>query len=290
VFFVGGGFLKRFTETTKWDDPWYRKLKPRYKCFFNFLCDKCDCAGVWVVDMELAATFVGDKLDHDQCLAVFDGRVVDIGGGKWLLTGFIPFQYGELSRECKPHRPIFAAISKHGLALNCKGYGKGINTLPEKGKPTLQDKEKEKVQEKELLIEVSVEPPKDPSSELKAYAVLVLTYLNEKAGRHFDASKEVNQGPVIARLCEGNAVEEIKKMIDRQVVKWKGTHMEDYLQPATLFAKSNFQKYYDDRNAPIFRDQNTTKPNPRNLGFSKTDAELGAEYAAALKGGGKSHA
>jgi uncharacterized phage protein (TIGR02220 family) len=128
------------------------------------------------------------------------------------------------------------------------GTGAGEGTRTRKGKGSGEN----------LFADVTVEPPKDPSDELSAHAVLILTYLNEKAGRHFDTSKDVNQAPVMQRLCEGNPVEEIKKMIDRQVAKWRGTHMEEYLQPATLFAKSNFQKYYDDRNQPIFRD--TTKP------------------------------
>lgn len=35
----------RYTATEKWDDPWFIALKRDEKIFFNYLCDKCDCAG-----------------------------------------------------------------------------------------------------------------------------------------------------------------------------------------------------------------------------------------------------
>jgi hypothetical protein len=38
--------LKRFTETTKWADPWFRKLPLRLKSLWHWLCDTCDMAGV----------------------------------------------------------------------------------------------------------------------------------------------------------------------------------------------------------------------------------------------------
>lgn len=50
---------RRFTETNKWEDKWYRKLPLAARELFNFLCDKCDVAGFWQVDLETAAFFVG---------------------------------------------------------------------------------------------------------------------------------------------------------------------------------------------------------------------------------------
>jgi hypothetical protein len=50
---------RRFTETAKWDDPWYRRLAPAAKLVYSYLCDKCDCAGFWEVDWEAVAFQTG---------------------------------------------------------------------------------------------------------------------------------------------------------------------------------------------------------------------------------------
>lgn len=43
---------KRFTETDKWRDPWFRKLTPLQKCLFGYLCDNCNNAGFIEIDVE----------------------------------------------------------------------------------------------------------------------------------------------------------------------------------------------------------------------------------------------
>lgn len=168
--------MKRFSETTKWDDPWFRKLKPRYKAFLQYIWDRCDSAGVWVVDLDLAITYVGEKIEPKEALRVFDGRVVDGGDGKWLVPGFIPFQYGDLTHECKPHRPILKLVEKHGLEKNGKGYRKGINTLSD----TLEEKEKEK--EKDSLPGL-VLPAPVPDTDEDALAEEIYELYPLKAGK-----------------------------------------------------------------------------------------------------------
>ena len=51
--------MKRFTETNKWEDPWFRKLKPEMKLLWSWLLDSCDNAGIIDADIELAAFQIG---------------------------------------------------------------------------------------------------------------------------------------------------------------------------------------------------------------------------------------
>lgn len=147
--------MKRFTETQKWEDPWFRRLPMEMKLLWQWLCDRCDNAGVIDPDIELASFQIGYQYPMDS-LSKFDGRLVQIAGGKWFIPKFIEFQYGRLSEECKAHNPIFASLEKHGL----KGYPKGIHTLQEKE----TDKDKEKEKDSKAKARGTLE-------ELRAYAV-----------------------------------------------------------------------------------------------------------------------
>ncbi len=131
--------MKRFTETNKWEDPWFRKLNPEMKLLWAWLLDSCDNAGVIDLDIELASFQIGYTYPMDT-LSEFAHRVIKLECGKFFIPKFIEFQYGNLSRECKAHNPIFSSLEKHGL----KGYPKGIHTLQEKEKETETEKETEK--------------------------------------------------------------------------------------------------------------------------------------------------
>jgi hypothetical protein len=153
--------MKRFTETQKWEDPWFRKLKPELKLLWQWILDRCDNAGVIDPDIDLASFQIGHQYPMDT-LSQFAGRVAKLPCGKWFIPKFIEFQYGQLSVECKAHKPIFISLEKHGL----KGYPKGINTL--------QEKETEKVQKKETEKDGDFSSKsKGTQEDLKAYAVKI---------------------------------------------------------------------------------------------------------------------
>lgn len=110
----GGFHLKRFTETAKWVDPWFRKLPPKGKLIWLWLCDNCDPCGVIDFDHELASFHIGLEVKESDILS-FSGRVERMDNGKFLIVKFALFQYGKLSRDCKAHIPIFKALEKNGL-------------------------------------------------------------------------------------------------------------------------------------------------------------------------------
>jgi hypothetical protein len=156
--------MKRFTETNKWEDPWFRKLKPEMKLLWSWLLDSCDNAGVIDLDIELASFQIGYSYPIDT-LSEFAHRVIKLQCGKFFIPKFIEFQYGNLSRECKAHNPIFSSLEKHGL----KGYPKGIHTLQEKEKDKETETETEKEpQKKEKRAKASTIPDDEWMNQLKA--------------------------------------------------------------------------------------------------------------------------
>lgn len=79
--------------------------------------------------------------------------------------------------------------------------------------------------------------------EVLCRAEEVLSYLNEKTGKKFQA---VNGSLkfIEARLCDGATVEQCRAVIDLKCLSWlKDTKMKDYLRPQTLFNAEKFAAY-----------------------------------------------
>jgi hypothetical protein len=129
--------MKRFTETEKWRDPWFRKLSAGAKLAFLYIIDNCDNAGVWTADKELADFSIGMEIPWMKVLEAFGERVSVLPSGDWLIVRFVEFQFGKLSKDCKPHLQVIRLIEKHRVS---KGYPKGFGTLEDKE----EDKEKDK--------------------------------------------------------------------------------------------------------------------------------------------------
>lgn len=110
--------MKRFTETGKWEDPWFGELPPMAKLLWYFLCDNCDHAGVWEVNARLADFKIGAPMPWSECHTWFGDRVRVLPGGKWLLPKFVRFQS---PHGLKPHDKItihiMGRLKHHGLTL-----------------------------------------------------------------------------------------------------------------------------------------------------------------------------
>ena len=116
---------KRFTDTGKWEDSWFRNLPCEHQLFWVYLLDRCDNAGVWKVDFELAEFFLKRPVKATEMLKVFSDRIVPINDGNyWFIPKFISFQYGKLDESCHPHKSIIKTLS----AYKIEGYLEGINT------------------------------------------------------------------------------------------------------------------------------------------------------------------
>ncbi|MBV5191131.1 conserved phage C-terminal domain-containing protein [Staphylococcus chromogenes] len=70
----------------------------------------------------------------------------------------------------------------------------------------------------------------------------VIDYLNQQTGKHYKPTTKKNQTVIRARTDEGFNIDDFKKVIDNKVSEWKGTDMEKYLRPETLFG-TKFEGY-----------------------------------------------
>lgn len=122
---------KRFTDTEKWKDPWFRKLSPMQKNIWFYLLDNCDNAGIWKIDMDLLSFCVGEKIDD---LDFLDGRIKKVDKEKIWITKFINFQYGELNPNSRPHQHVIGLLKSQRVWIE---YIKGIDTPQDKDKDNI---------------------------------------------------------------------------------------------------------------------------------------------------------
>lgn len=84
---------KRFTDSNKWRNSWFRKLESDAKLMWIYLCDECDFCGVWKADFDLAGFQLGFKVDAEKLINWFSDKVY-IFNDCVLVKQFFEFQYG----------------------------------------------------------------------------------------------------------------------------------------------------------------------------------------------------
>ncbi|MDT0747154.1 conserved phage C-terminal domain-containing protein [Staphylococcus chromogenes] len=78
----------------------------------------------------------------------------------------------------------------------------------------------------------------------------VINYLNERTGKQYKSTTKKNQTVIRARTDEGFNLDDFKKVIDNKVSEWKGTDMEKYLRPETLFG-TKFEGYLNQQQSNV---------------------------------------
>ena len=127
---------KRFSDTEKYKDPWFRNLKPSLKTLFLFMCDDCNHAGVWKENFKIFELMFEYIVTHKD-LKGFGDKVVRIDEDTYLLVNFIRFQYGKLNVANKAHLGVVRALEYVGVNPDeyiapskplprCTGVGVGV--------------------------------------------------------------------------------------------------------------------------------------------------------------------
>jgi uncharacterized phage protein (TIGR02220 family) len=73
-------------------------------------------------------------------------------------------------------------------------------------------------------------------------AKAIIAYLNMSVGTNYKHNTKNTQKHIKARLTEGYVLEDFETVIDKKCAEWKGTEMEKYLRPETLFG-NKFEGY-----------------------------------------------
>jgi hypothetical protein len=161
--------MKRFTETNKWADPWFRRLSYQAKLLWFYLVDHCDNIGLVEIDFTLVSSDVGTKVSADH-LKEFGDRIQVLDDGKIFLPKFLTFQYGTLSENCIPHKKIIEAIRFHSLTQTFKGYSYPTarvgSTLPSRVKEKEEEEEKEEDRKKKRRARGNLEEVSELCKEI----------------------------------------------------------------------------------------------------------------------------
>lgn len=146
---------KRFIDTDLWDKQAFCEASQKQKLLALFIFSKCDCIGVFKMAPMLIGAYIGEPVTEKDILSI-PADIEKLESGKYWLSKFCKFQYGELTESCKPHKKYISMLNAEGLSERVlKGYTKGIETLQEKEKEKEEEKEGDTQGEKESCFSFS---------------------------------------------------------------------------------------------------------------------------------------
>lgn len=140
------------------------------------------------------------------------------------------------------------------------------------GRPT-KVPEKPKEQKKQVESVKKKDPP--PYQE-------IIDYLNEKAGKRFKVN-EKTKAHINARVNDGYTLADFRAVIEKKVAEWRGTEMDKFLRPETLFG-TKFEGYLNQNETVRKKAKSTGFSNfeERNYDFDALERELlGAQEGGA---------
>ena len=159
---------KRFTDTEKWKKPFIRGLQGAYKLLWLYICDDCDHAGIWQVDIEVAAIRIGEKIDSKEAIKSFDEKIIIFDkGNKWFIPSFLEFQYPSgLNPDNRAHNSVIILLEKYNLRIS---NNKPLISPSEGSMDMVKDMDKDMVKaEKKIKFKENILLTKKEHSQLVA--------------------------------------------------------------------------------------------------------------------------
>jgi len=113
---------KRFTDTEKWNEDWFLDLPTTHKLFWDYICDNCNHAGIFKPNKRIFELLIGEKINSDnffKSLNTGKDRIIILPNGRWYITGFIKFQYGEtLNPNNRVHNSILKILNQNDITYS----------------------------------------------------------------------------------------------------------------------------------------------------------------------------
>ncbi len=86
---------KRFTDTKKWKNSWFRTLPKEAKLAWSYICDECESHGLMKMDYGLASFQLDFILTRNDLIKWFAEKLYHLDSEKFVIVPFFEFQYGE---------------------------------------------------------------------------------------------------------------------------------------------------------------------------------------------------
>lgn len=138
---------KRFTDTNKWQKGFFAELSNSMKLAWIYICDNCNHAGIWDVNLKLLSFHLNQKITKQDLAEAFGSKLHWFDNERKIhIQSFIDFQYGELNQANRVHKSILKILEKEAPSM---GLSRGL--LAPKDKEKEKEKEKDKEKEKEKL-------------------------------------------------------------------------------------------------------------------------------------------
>jgi len=138
--------MKRFTETTIWDEDWFLNMPKEYKLFWFYLKDKCNHTGIWRPNIMLFEATIGVKGDLKKAIDFFNSnkeRIKILSSGHWYILDFFTFQYGDTFNPANRVHKSIQDIYKQ----------EDINLTSIRGLKEVKDGVKDKDKDKDIVID-----------------------------------------------------------------------------------------------------------------------------------------
>lgn len=169
------------------------------------------------------------------------------------MDGMIKMAFSFIQSDMDKNEEKYQQVIEARREAGKKGGRPKANAFPEKQKKQMVFQESKGKQKNPVYEDVYVDDNvnnnknilSDKSDRVYPYSD-VISYLNSKAGTSFKDKSKDSRKHIKARFDEGYSLEDFKTVIDKKVSEWRGTKMEGFLRPATLFG-TKFESYLNQR-------------------------------------------